>query len=112
MVILFSILQTLELPVALQLILQDHRQSDTHDTNDQSTQKGVPPDGVRDDETKAERLSDNARQPEQEGIDHQREQTKRQKDQRAGQELEQRAEESVDETEDQRQPQDRNEVAP
>ena len=57
----------------LQLILQDHRHDDAHNADHQPAEEGVPEDGFTDNQPDPERLTDNARQPEQEGIDNQRE---------------------------------------
>ena len=106
----FHIMQCVLSPT-LQLILQDHCHKDAHNADDQTAKEGVPPDGVTDHQFNTERLTDDARQPEQEGVDDQREQPKGQDDQWAGQELEQRAEQRIDDAEDQGKPDDRNQSA-
>ena len=62
------------LPFASQLIFQDERHDNTYYTDHQPAKEGIPPDGVADRQPKAERLTDDTRQPEEKGIDHQREQ--------------------------------------
>jgi hypothetical protein len=61
---LFRSRKSLKLPSSLQLILQDHGQHDAYDTHHYPTEKGIPPDGVIDDQTKLERLANDTCQPE------------------------------------------------
>ena len=75
-----------------QFVLQDQCHDDTHNADDQAAEEGIPPNRVADGQSDTERLTNDARQPEQEGVDDEGEQTKCQDDQRAGKEFEQGAE--------------------
>jgi len=72
------------LPLASQLVFQDQRHYNTYYADHQSAEEGVPPNRVADRQPKAERLTDDTRQPEQESVDDQCEQTQCQYDKRTG----------------------------
>ena len=96
---------------ALQLVLQDQRHHYTNNTDDHSAQESIPPNRVGDDQTDTEGLTDDTGQPEQEGIDNQREQAQGQHDQTTSEKLKQRSEQRIDQAKDQRQPNDRCQTA-
>ena len=97
---------------AFQLVLQNQCHDYAYDADDQATEEGIPPDGVTDEQCNAERLANDACQPEQEGIDNECEQAKCQNDQRAGEELEKGAEQRINNAEDQCQPEKGNHIGP
>ena len=88
----------------LEFVFQDQTQYHAHNRHNQAAQEGGPE--TVDGEANAKGLANLAGQPEQEGVDQQREQAQGQEDERAGQQLEQRTQEGVDQPEDERQPDD------
>jgi len=95
----------------LQLVLEDRGHQDADQADNQPTEEGVPPDRVTDHQRNAKRLANHARKPEQEGVDHKREQSQRQDNECTGQEFKQWTQQCVDQTEDERQPQQRRQSA-
>jgi len=89
---------------ALEFVFQNQAYDHADDGHDQAAEESGPE--TVDREADAKGLANLAGQPEQEGVDQQREQAQGQEDERAGQQLEQRAQEGVDQPEDERQPDD------
>lgn len=86
----------------LSLVLEHHRQKYADNRHNQAAQEGRPE--TVHGETNVEVGANNPCQPEQEGVDQEREQTQGQDDQRTGENLEQRAQKRIKQPKDQRQP--------
>src|SRR6266487_4528957 len=56
-------------PSSLHFILQNQRQDYTDNADDQSAEERIPPNGLSDYQRQSKGLTDDARQPEQEGVD-------------------------------------------